>query len=79
MPSIWHCNNPDMLEISMVMVLSSTAYWLLPSHQIKPEDHWSCIAPLSAEDMLKSAGLEEKKFKILNLSDLHKVINDLEL
>ena len=29
----------------------------------KPEDHWSCIALLSAEDMLKSAVIEEKKFK----------------
>ena len=28
-----------------------------------PEDHWSCIAHLSAEDMLKSAVFEEKKFK----------------
>ena len=27
----------------------------------EPEDHWSCIAPLSAEDMLKSAVIEEKK------------------
>ena len=31
--------------------------------KIKPEDHWSCIAHLSAEDMLKSAVIEEKKFK----------------
>ena len=31
--------------------------------QIKPEDHWSCITHLSAEDMLKSAVIEEKKFK----------------
>ena len=30
---------------------------------LKPEDHWSCIAHLSAEDMLKSAVIEEKKFK----------------
>ena len=30
---------------------------------IKPEDHWSCIAHLSAEGMLKSAVIEEKKFK----------------
>ena len=30
---------------------------------IKPEDHWSCIVHLSAEDMLKSAVIEEKKFK----------------
>ena len=29
----------------------------------KPEDHWSCIAHLSAEEMLKSAVIEEKKFK----------------
>ena len=29
----------------------------------EPEDHWSCIAHLSAEDMLKSAVNEEKKFK----------------
>ena len=27
----------------------------------KPEDHWSCIAYLSAEDMLKSVVIEEKK------------------
>ena len=30
---------------------------------MKPEDHWSCIAHLSAEAMLKSAVTEEKKFK----------------
>ena len=29
----------------------------------EPEDHWSCIAHLIAEDMLKSAVIEEKKFK----------------
>ena len=29
----------------------------------KPEDHWSCIAHRSAEDMLKSVVIEEKKFK----------------
>ena len=27
----------------------------------KTEDHWSCIAHLSAEDMLKSVIIEEKK------------------
>ena len=31
--------------------------------RLKPADHWSCIAHLSAEDMLKSAVIEEKKFK----------------
>ena len=36
----------------------------LPVENIKePEDHWSCITHLSAEDMLKSAVIEEKKFK----------------
>ena len=29
----------------------------------KPEDHWSCISHLSAEDMLKSAVIEEETFK----------------
>ena len=29
----------------------------------KLDDHWSFIAHLSAEDMLKSAAIEEKKFK----------------
>ena len=29
----------------------------------KPEDLWSCIAHLSAEDMLKSMVIEENKFK----------------
>ena len=29
----------------------------------EPEDHWFCIAHLSAEDMLKSVVIEEKKFK----------------
>ena len=32
-------------------------------NQRKPEDQWSCIAHLSAEHMLKSAVIEEKKFK----------------
>ena len=31
-------------------------------HTVEPEDHWSCIAHLSAEDILKSAVIEEKKF-----------------
>ena len=28
----------------------------------KPEDHWSCIAHPSAEDMLKLVVIEEKQF-----------------
>ena len=30
---------------------------------MQPEDHWSCIPHLSAEDMLKSVVIEENKFK----------------
>ena len=30
---------------------------------LQQEDHWSCITHLSAKDMLKSAVIEEKKFK----------------
>ena len=33
------------------------------TQKTKPEDHWSCIAHLIAEDMLKSAVIEEKTFK----------------
>ena len=29
----------------------------------EPEYHWSCITHLSAEDMLKTVVIEEKKFK----------------
>ena len=40
------------------------SYWqVVLELREKPEDHWSCIAHLSAEDMLKSAVIEEKKFK----------------
>ena len=35
----------------------------LPIKQVlKPEDHWSCVAHLNVEDMLKSSVIEEKKF-----------------
>ena len=30
---------------------------------LQPDDHWSCFAHLNAEDMLKSAIIEEKNFK----------------
>ena len=36
---------------------------VLSAYVLKPEDHWSCIAHLIAEDMLKSAVIEEKTFK----------------
>ena len=35
----------------------------IKDEKLQPEDHWSCIAHLSAEDILKSAVIEEKKFK----------------
>ena len=35
--------------------------------KLKPEDHWSCIAHLSAKDMFKSVVVEEKTFKIIDL------------
>ena len=38
-------------------------YSIHTSRKHKPEDHWSCIAHLIAEDMLKSAVIEEKTFK----------------
>ena len=46
----------------------------------KPEDHWSCIAHLSAEDMLKSAVIEEKKFKNIEFEWFgSRSMNDLDL
>ena len=39
------------------------SFRLRKQHSKQPEDHWSCIADLSAEDVLKSAVIEEKKFK----------------
>ena len=48
--------------------------------KIKPEDHWSCIAHLSAEAMLKSVVTEEKKF--INIESewfRPRSINDLDL
>ena len=46
----------------------------------KLEDHWSCIAHLSAEDMLKSAVIEEKKFTNIELEWFGpRSINDLDL
>ena len=37
-----------------------SGFW---EEDVQSEDHWSCIAHLSAEDMLKSAIIKEKKFK----------------
>ena len=46
---------------------------------IKPDDHWSCIAHLSAEDMLKSADTEERKLKtIISEWFVPRSMNDLD-
>ena len=52
-----------------------------PTHGIhKPEDHWSCIAHLSAEDVLKSAVIEVKKFKNIEYGRFGpRSMNDLDL
>ena len=47
---------------------------------LEPEDHWSCIAHLSAEDMLQSAVIEEKKFKNIESDWIEpRSMNDLDL
>ena len=49
-------------------------------NNIKPEDHWSCIALLSAEDMLKSGVTEEKKFKNIGSEWFEPMsMNDLDI
>ena len=46
----------------------------------KPEVQWSCIAHLSAEDMLKSTVIEEKKFKTTEPDRIGPMsMNDLDL
>ena len=48
----------------MSLIWEQGYYCMLSLHVItEPEDHWSCIAHLSAEDMLKSVVIEEKQFK----------------
>ena len=62
-----------MVEVEFVLSSSSEVSVTFSSNQFeqnmhlrtKPEDHWSCVAHLSVEDMLKSAGFEEKSFKII--------------
>ena len=47
----------------MHLVKNAECDWLLAKER---KDHWFCIADLSAEDMLKSAVIEENKFKNIN-------------
>ena len=47
---------------------------------MKPEDYWSCIAHLGAEDFSKSAVIEEKKFKNIESDWIGpRSINELDL
>ena len=47
---------------------------------VKPEDQWSSIAHLSAEDMLKSVVIAEKKFKNIESEwSGPRSMNDLDL
>ena len=55
----YHLNSSEILCMSSL----PASIKRIGSKATKPEDHWSCIAHLSAEDMLKSAVIEEKKFK----------------
>ena len=50
-------------DVNSVTDTDSLSTKNMMSFHEKPEDHWSCIAHLSAEDMLKSVVIEEKKFK----------------
>ena len=45
------------------MIMGLTCPSIVFLHSSKPEDDWSCIAYLKAKDMLKSAVIEETKFK----------------
>ena len=46
----------------------------------QPEDRWSCISHLNTEDMLKSAVIEETKFKNIESDYIGpRSMNDLEL
>ena len=81
----WYSNEIPLefsLKFSLNIPLNSTAIhtYHLFIVTFKPEDQWSCIAHLSAEDMLKQVVIEKRSLKVLNLSDLGpRSINDLDL
>ena len=55
------CNSKSGIETFILHIFRHCIFGVACKH--KPEDQWSCIAHLSAEDMLKSAVIEAKKFK----------------
>ena len=52
-----------MIIYSIQKVKQTSQSIILSNQNGKPEDHWSRITHMSAEDMLKSAVIEEKEFK----------------
>ena len=54
---------PIISKHNIVMQMNLFQYGIISRCSIEPEDYWFCIAHLSAEDMLKSAVIEEQKFK----------------
>ena len=64
----WDCGVQHLFESRVALnpgiggVRDVTQSAIVVHEQIQPEDHWSSIAYLSAEDMLKSEVIEEKKF-----------------
>ena len=75
---LWDAAHTDFIllshSLSLFTAVRNEAYQKKRKFSIvwlpQPEDHWSCIAHLSAEDMLKSAVIEKKKFKNIE-SDLN--------
>ena len=60
--TVWR-NRTKVHLISTKFQLISSWMYALKLDKDKPEARWSCIAHLSAEDMLKLGVIEEKKFK----------------
>ena len=56
------CSGSQCLSPPRPSSLNLRVHYIVPL-KLKPDDQWSCIAHLSAEDMLKSAVIEENKFK----------------
>ena len=53
--------NPIFSGVRIFRIFAVNAFLQYSGRIKKTEDHWSCIAHLSAEDMLKSVVIEEKK------------------
>ena len=79
-----HCLSAEIWSLSIHPILflpRNHAFTIKTSASyLEPEDHWSGIAHLSAEDILKSAVIEEKKFKNIESEWFGpRSMNDLDL